>query len=188
MTTAIKFSRQIDAGSSVSNTQSWENVILVVVLVSESKRLYFSVRSSRSSTSCNGRPSCYYMNRGGGGGKCRDPRRSSLLVGYTYNWNQYGHLLWNALKLKDLANLTWKEKGTVNGLLSLQFPVTKSASQIKEVYETFSIKVELILTHRISAPTQYELHYPSLLNWPSVWRSRHDDPVPFGACCWLPMQ
>ena len=67
MTTAIKFSRQIDAGSSVSNTQNWENVILVVVLVSESKRLYFSVRSSRSSTSCNGRPSCYYMNRGGGG-------------------------------------------------------------------------------------------------------------------------
>ena len=39
MTTAITFSRQNEAGSRVSNTQYWENLVLVVVLVSESKVL-----------------------------------------------------------------------------------------------------------------------------------------------------
>ena len=42
--TAITFSRQNDSGSRVSNTQYWENLVLVVVLVSESKALYFSVK------------------------------------------------------------------------------------------------------------------------------------------------
>ena len=41
MTTAILFSRQTDAGSRMSNTQYWENLVLVVVLVSESKALYY---------------------------------------------------------------------------------------------------------------------------------------------------
>ena len=36
MTTAIMFSRQNDAGSRASNTQYWENFLLVVVLVSVS--------------------------------------------------------------------------------------------------------------------------------------------------------
>ena len=35
MTTAITFSRQNDAGSRASNTQYWENLFLVVVLISE---------------------------------------------------------------------------------------------------------------------------------------------------------
>ena len=39
MTTAIMFSRQNDAGSRASNTQYWENLVLVVVLVSESNSL-----------------------------------------------------------------------------------------------------------------------------------------------------
>ena len=39
MTTAITFSRQNDAGSRVTNTQYWENPVLVVALVSESKAL-----------------------------------------------------------------------------------------------------------------------------------------------------
>ena len=39
MTTAITFSRQNDAGSRVTNTQYWENLVLVVVLVSESVTL-----------------------------------------------------------------------------------------------------------------------------------------------------
>ena len=39
MTTAITFSRQNDAGSRVSNTQYSKNLVLVVVLVSESKAL-----------------------------------------------------------------------------------------------------------------------------------------------------
>ena len=37
MTTAITFSRQNEACSRVSKTQYWENLVLVVVLVSESK-------------------------------------------------------------------------------------------------------------------------------------------------------
>ena len=41
MTTAIRFSRQNDAGLRASNTQYWENIALVVVLVSESKALYY---------------------------------------------------------------------------------------------------------------------------------------------------
>ena len=41
MTTAILFSRQTDAGSGMSITQYWENLVLVVVLVSESKALYY---------------------------------------------------------------------------------------------------------------------------------------------------
>ena len=40
VTTAVAFSRQNDAGSRVSNTQYWENLVLVVVLVLESKALY----------------------------------------------------------------------------------------------------------------------------------------------------
>ena len=43
MTTAITFSRQNDAGSRVSNTQYWQNLVLVVVLVSESKALYLTI-------------------------------------------------------------------------------------------------------------------------------------------------
>ena len=39
MATAITFSRQNEAGSRVSSTQYWENLVLVVVLVSESKVL-----------------------------------------------------------------------------------------------------------------------------------------------------
>ena len=38
-TTAITFSRQNDAGSRMSNTQYWENLLFVVVIVSESKVL-----------------------------------------------------------------------------------------------------------------------------------------------------
>ena len=41
MTTAITFSRQNDTCSRPSNTQYWENLVLVVVLVLESKGLYF---------------------------------------------------------------------------------------------------------------------------------------------------
>ena len=37
MTKANTFSRQNDAGSRASTTQYWENLVLVVVLVSESK-------------------------------------------------------------------------------------------------------------------------------------------------------
>ena len=43
MMTAVTFSRQNDAGSRVSNTQHWENLVQVVVLVSESKALYQDV-------------------------------------------------------------------------------------------------------------------------------------------------
>ena len=39
MTTAITFSRQNDAGSRASNTYYWENLVLVVVIVLESKAL-----------------------------------------------------------------------------------------------------------------------------------------------------
>jgi len=39
MTTAVTFSRQNDVGSLKSTTQYWENLVLVVVLVSESKTL-----------------------------------------------------------------------------------------------------------------------------------------------------
>ena len=41
MTTAIRFSGQNDAGLRASNTQYWENLALVVVLVSESKVLFY---------------------------------------------------------------------------------------------------------------------------------------------------
>ena len=41
MTTATTFSRQNDAGSRASTTQYWENLVLVVVLVLESKALYY---------------------------------------------------------------------------------------------------------------------------------------------------
>ena len=39
LTTAISFFRQNDAGSHVGNTRYWGNLVLVVVLVSESKAL-----------------------------------------------------------------------------------------------------------------------------------------------------
>ena len=42
MTTAVTFSRQNDAGSRASSTYHWENLLLVVDLVSESKGLYFT--------------------------------------------------------------------------------------------------------------------------------------------------
>ena len=38
--TATTFSHQNDAGARVRTTQYWENLVLVVVLVSESKALY----------------------------------------------------------------------------------------------------------------------------------------------------
>ena len=38
---ATTFSRQNDAGSRASNTQNWEILVLVVVLASESKALYY---------------------------------------------------------------------------------------------------------------------------------------------------
>ena len=41
MTTAITFSRQNDAGSRVSKTQDLENLLLVIVVVSESKALQY---------------------------------------------------------------------------------------------------------------------------------------------------
>ena len=50
MTTAITFSRQNDAGSCVSNTQHWENLVLVVVLISESKALYCLLEHHPSSS------------------------------------------------------------------------------------------------------------------------------------------
>ena len=40
MTTAITFSRQNDVGSRVSTTQYWENLVLLVVHIWESKALY----------------------------------------------------------------------------------------------------------------------------------------------------
>ena len=40
MMTAITFSHQKDAGSRVSNTQYLDNLVIVLVLVSESKALY----------------------------------------------------------------------------------------------------------------------------------------------------
>ena len=42
MRTAITFSRRNDAGSRKSNTSYWENLVLIVVLVLESKALYLS--------------------------------------------------------------------------------------------------------------------------------------------------
>ena len=44
MTTAITFSRQNDAGLRACTTYYWENLVLVVVLVLESKALYFNVK------------------------------------------------------------------------------------------------------------------------------------------------
>ena len=48
MTTAITFTRHNDTGSRVSNTQYWENVVLVVVLISESKGLYWKRKGFNS--------------------------------------------------------------------------------------------------------------------------------------------
>ena len=42
MTTATTFFRQNNTGSCVRTTYYWENLVLVVVLVLESKPLYFS--------------------------------------------------------------------------------------------------------------------------------------------------
>ena len=44
MTTAITFSRQNDASLRACTTYYWENLVLVVVLVIESKALYFNVK------------------------------------------------------------------------------------------------------------------------------------------------
>ena len=49
MMTAITFSRQNDAGSRVNSTQYWENLELVVVLVSEGKALSFFSTAEASS-------------------------------------------------------------------------------------------------------------------------------------------
>ena len=111
--TAITFSRQNDSGSRVSNTQYWENLVLVVVLFSESKALYFFCQD-RAMAVTGG----YLVSICTDGASVGTPVGAPL-VGYTYNWNQYGHLLRKALNLKDLANLTGK-KGTTNSLLSLQ--------------------------------------------------------------------
>ena len=43
MTMAITVSREIDAGSRVRYTCYWENLVLVVVLILESKALYFDL-------------------------------------------------------------------------------------------------------------------------------------------------
>ena len=43
MTMAITVSRQIDVGSRVRYTYYWENLVLVVVLILESKALYFDL-------------------------------------------------------------------------------------------------------------------------------------------------
>ena len=43
MTMAITVSRQIDVGSRVRYTYYWENFVLVVVLILESKALYFDL-------------------------------------------------------------------------------------------------------------------------------------------------
>ena len=45
MTTAIAFSRQNDVGSRASTAKYWENLVLVVVLVLESKAVYRQMRS-----------------------------------------------------------------------------------------------------------------------------------------------
>ena len=56
MTTATTFSRQNDAGSRASTTYYWENLVLVVVLVLESKALYLSYKdkTTRQGTRQNG--------------------------------------------------------------------------------------------------------------------------------------
>ena len=43
MTMAITVSREIDVGSRVRYTCYWENLVLVVVLILESKALYFDL-------------------------------------------------------------------------------------------------------------------------------------------------
>ena len=43
MTMAITVSRQIGVGSRVRYTYYWENLVLVVVLILESKALYFDL-------------------------------------------------------------------------------------------------------------------------------------------------
>ena len=43
MTMASTVSRQIDVGSRVRYTYYWENLVLVVVLILESKALYFDL-------------------------------------------------------------------------------------------------------------------------------------------------
>ena len=45
MTTTIAFSRQIDVGSRASTAKYWENLVLVVFRILESKALYWQVRS-----------------------------------------------------------------------------------------------------------------------------------------------
>ena len=45
MTTAIAFSRQNDAGSRTNTANYWENLVLVVVLVLDSKAPYREMRS-----------------------------------------------------------------------------------------------------------------------------------------------
>ena len=52
VTTAITFSRQNDAGSHASTTYYWENLVLVVVLVLESKGLYWLRAHSGSRNNC----------------------------------------------------------------------------------------------------------------------------------------
>ena len=47
MTTAITFSRQNGAGSRARTTQYWEKFVLVVVIVVESKDLYYGFWGGR---------------------------------------------------------------------------------------------------------------------------------------------
>ena len=49
MTTATMFSRQNDAASRASTTYYWENLVLVVVLVLESRGLYYINRKRLTS-------------------------------------------------------------------------------------------------------------------------------------------
>ena len=49
MTAATTFSRQIDAASRASTTYYWENLVLVVVLVLESRGLYYINRKRLTS-------------------------------------------------------------------------------------------------------------------------------------------
>ena len=52
MTTAISFSRQNDAGLSAHTTLLWENFVLVVVLVLESKALYLGPTATTTFKFC----------------------------------------------------------------------------------------------------------------------------------------
>ena len=62
MTTVITFSRQNDVGSRVSNTQCWENLVLLVVLVSESKALWWQAVINSQKEHNNYMNACHLEN------------------------------------------------------------------------------------------------------------------------------